>query len=305
MDISGNVLILPMLLILLYFVLEAGEWGLLLSGPWTARTKQEQAALLNLCRPGLDGNELWLFSGAYLLYELIPRVSHFGGTTCFTIFAALAVIGMLLRTIGGWLKQSAGSSAFIRVNALISLFTLIFFGLSLGTLLSGINEGSLTHLGIIFALWMIVAAFQGGTLWGAVKIENPLAERLRASFLVSSLISIILFVILGIMMYLESDASSVYLVCFILSLILNIVSYVLARKRSVAGGLGAFIVSLVLACAFILEESLSLIASEFAVQEIGEAIPVIVLVIAALWSAASLIYRLVRPKIKYAWEDHI
>jgi cytochrome d ubiquinol oxidase subunit II len=308
MEITGNVLMFPMIFILLYFLLEAGEWGLMTAAPHAARTKQERSALLNLCRPGLDGNELWLFSGMYLLSQFIPQISQFGGTACVTIFAVLAVIGMILRTVGGWLNKSLNSSFFIQINAFISLFTVVFFGLSLGSLVSGIQEGFLTHFGIIFALWMAAASFQTGTLWGAVKIENPLAERLRASFLVSSLVSILFFIILVIMMYSETELSSQSVICFIVSLILNGASFYFARKRSVALSLGVFIVSLLLACVFILGNSLFLIPSEFAVaasQGMTDIVPAAVLAAAVIWTGASFIYRLARGKIKYAWEDHI
>lgn len=315
MNMYGTAVLLPVCFLALYFILEAGEWGLAMALPLIGKSKEENQAVLKAYRPGLDGNELWLFMGIYMLYEAIPTLGGSSAMMSLEIFAALAVLGMILRFIGSFAGKTFASRFFTQLNGILALLAAAFLGLAVGNLLNGEQSTFITGLGILCAVWTVLGAFQVGTLCGAVKISNPLGERMRASFLVSCIPAVIVFVLLALGIRLDADYSDgysgIFVTCLLCSAAFFIVSFVLTRKRWVKAGLTSIYFSVLFASGLVAGAAFFLIPSGFVMdlnrlKEGMDAIPgSAVLAAALIWTAVSFIYRLARKHIDYKWEDHI
>ena len=173
-------------------ILEAADWGLCLAAPIVSRNREENKAIIGLLRPGLDGNELWFFLGLFMLSAAIPTASETPIHSGNIVLCVFVVLGALLRLAASFLQDAFSSPIVVKAFSIFSFLGLGLMGLSGSSFI--MDDGSfVTVLGIFCALWMILAAFQLGCLYGAVKVVNPLGERFRAAFLVASVLTVTLF----------------------------------------------------------------------------------------------------------------
>ena len=302
MDLQG--LLVPFCFLGAYMLLEAADWGLSLAAPFVSRNEEENKAILGLWKPGLDGNEIWLFLGLTVLGTGIAGWDHSQPSL---VLMGLAGLGALLRLAACFCKKVFGSALVMKGVSAFSFVALFVMGLAFT---SSLNEGGalLSGVGVVCAVWLLLAAFQMGSLYGAVKVVNPLGERFRAAFLVSGILGFVLFLVTAGVLYLDAEALYQYgmllwgslaggVVCFL-------VSFVLTRMRHAAMGLVAGYLSLLCQLALVFSFAASAL---YVHQEIKalEAAPVALLGVAAVWSLAALGWRLFRNKENYVWDDHV
>lgn len=289
----------PAVFLGMYLFLELLDWGLSLAAPFVARNQEENKAVLSLLKPGIDLNEAWLIFGLSLVASAVPAVA--GDTMHDSVMAVLsvAVVGGALRILAAFFKNVFGSALIMKGMSLYSALALFVIGLSGGSMVTG--GDLMSGVGIVISLWLILAAFELAALYGAVKIMNPLGERCRAAFLVSSILQLLFF--LGMAFLLKGDIadgplSGLFWIGLAVSSVLSIAAFVLARMRRTMVALAA----LYIATFF----SVSLFAAGLSSKLQGASTPdPMVMAVITGWTIAVLLWRLYRKRVAYEWKDHI
>lgn len=289
----------PAVFLGMYLFLELLDWGLSLAAPFVARNQEENKAVLSLLKPGIDLNEAWLIFGLSLVASAVPAVA--GDTMHDSVMAVLsvAVVGGALRILAAFFKNVFGSALIMKGMSLYSALALFVIGLSGGSMVTG--GDLMSGVGIVISLWLILAAFELAALYGAVKIMNPLGERCRAAFLVSSILQLLFF--LGMAFLLKGDIadgplSGLFWIGLAVSSVLSIAAFVLARMRRTMVALAA----LYIATFF----SVSLFAAGLSSKLQGASTPdPMVMAVITGWTVAVLLWRLYRKRVDYEWKDHI
>lgn len=289
----------PAVFLGMYLFLELLDWGLSLAAPFVARNQEENKAVLSLLKPGIDLNEAWLIFGLSLVASAVPAVA--GDTMHDSVMAVLsvAVVGGALRILAAFFKNVFGSALIMKGMSLYSALALFVIGLSGGSMVTG--GDLMSGVGIVISLWLILAAFELAALYGAVKIMNPLGERCRAAFLVSSILQLLFF--LGMAFLLKGDIadgplSGLFWIGLAVSSVLSIAAFVLARMRRTMVALAA----LYIATFF----SVSLFAAGLSSKLQGASTPdSMVMAVITGWTLTVLLWRLYRKRVAYEWKDHI
>lgn len=296
---NSDTLIWPAVFLGMYLFLESLDWGLSLAAPFVARNQEENKAVLSLLKPGIDLNEAWLIFGLSLVASAVPAAA--GGAMHDSVMAVLsvAVVGGALRILAAFFKNVFGSALILKGMSLYSALALFVIGLSGGSMVTGGNL--MSGVGIVISLWLILAFFQLATLYGAVKIVNPLGERCRAAFLVSSILQLLFF--LGMAFLLKGDIaagpfSGFFWIGLAVSTVLSIAAFVLARMRRTMVALAALYISTFF--------SVSLYADGLSSKLQGASTPEpMVMAVITGWTVAVLLWRLYRKRVDYEWKDHI
>lgn len=289
----------PAVFLGMYLFLELLDWGLSLAAPFVARNQEENKAVLSLLKPGIDLNEAWLIFGLSLIVSAVPAAA--GDTMHDSVMAVLSVaaVGGALRILAAFFKNVFGSALIMKGMSLYSALALFAIGLSGGSMVTG--GDLMSGVGIVISLWLILAAFELAALYGAVKIMNPLGERCRAAFLVSSILQLLFF--LGMAFLLKGDIadgplSGLFWIGLAVSSVLSIAAFVLARMRRTMVALAA----LYIATFF----SVSLYAAGLSSKLQGASTPdPMVMAVITGWTIAVLLWRLYRKRVAYEWKDHI
>lgn len=289
----------PAVFLGMYLFLELLDWGLSLAAPFVARNQEENKAVLSLLKPGIDFNEAWLIFGLSLVASAMPADA--GDTMHDSVMAVLsvAVVGGALRILAAFFKNVFGSALIMKGMSLYSALALFVIGLSSGSMVTG--GDLMSGVGIVISLWLILAAFELAALYGAVKIMNPLGERCRAAFLVSSIFQLLFF--LGMAFLLKGDIadgplSGLFWIGLAVSSVLSIVAFVIARMRRTMVALA----TLYIATFF----SVSLYAAGLSSKLQGASTPdPMVMAVITGWTIAVLLWRLYRKRVAYEWKDHI
>ena len=314
MNADSNVLLLPLCFFGLYMILEAADWGLCLAAPLVSRNNDENRAILGLLKPGLDGNELWYFLGFFMMGAAVPEAMKNLSQTGSLALIVFIVAGALLRLAACVARHAFGRPVVMKLMSLFSLVALVVMGLTGSSFL--MRDGSVfSVLGIFCALWIVLAAFQLGTLYGAVKVVNPLGERFRAAFLVSSVLTVVVYIILAILLKNHAGDSNMYGSFFWISLVATAILFVIAffftRMRHVGAGLVAVYLSSFFAIAIYLSAYAAVIPQVFPVEveslkNAMDGMPgTALLVVAFVWTLGAFIWRMCRRKEVYEWKDHI
>ena len=296
---NSDTLIWPAVFLGMYLFLESLDWGLSLAAPFVARNQEENKAVLSLLKPGIDLNEAWLIFGLSLVASAVPAAT--GGAMHDSVMAMLsvAVVGGALRILAAFFRNVFGSALILKGMSLYSALALFVIGLSGGAMVTGGNL--MSGVGIVLSLWLILACFQLAALYGAVKIVNPLGERCRAAFLVSSILQLLFF--LGMAFLLKGDIadgpfSGLFWIGLAVSSVLSIAAFILARMRRTMVALAA----LYIATFF----SVSLYAAGLSSKLQGASTPdPMVMAVITGWTLAVLLWRLYRKRVAYEWKDHI
>ncbi len=289
----------PAVFLGMYLFLELLDWGLSLAAPFVARNQEENKAVLSLLKPGIDLNEAWLIFGLSLVASAMPAAA--GDTMHDSVMAVLsvAVVGGALRILAAFFKNVFGSALIMKGMSLYSALALFVIGLSGGSMVTG--GDLMSGVGIVISLWLILAAFELAALYGAVKIMNPLGERCRAAFLVSSILQLLFF--LGMAFLLKGDIadgplSGLFWIGLAVSSVLSTAAFVLARMRRTMVALAV----LYIATFF----SVSLYAAGLSSKLQGASTPdPMVMAVITGWTIAVLLWRLYRKRVAYEWKDHI
>lgn len=289
----------PAVFLGMYLFLELLDWGLSLAAPFVARNQEENKAVLSLLKPGIDLNEAWLIFGLSLVASAVPAVAGDAMHDSVMAVLSVAVVGGALRILAAFFKNVFGSALIMKGMSLYSALALFVIGLSGGSMVTG--GDLMSGVGIVISLWLILAAFELAALYGAVKIMNPLGERCRAAFLVSSILQLLFF--LGMAFLLKGDIadgplSGLFWIGLAVSSVLSIAAFVLARMRRTMVALAA----LYIATFF----SVSLYAAGLSSKLQGASTPdPMVMAVITGWTIAVLLWRLYRKRVAYEWKDHI
>lgn len=289
----------PAVFLGMYLFLELLDWGLSLAALFVARNQEENKAVLSLLKPGIDLNEAWLIFGLSLVASAMHAAA--GDTMHDSVMAVLsvAVVGGALRILAAFFKNVFGSALIMKGMSLYSALALFVIGFSGGSMVTG--GDLMSGVGIVISLWLILTAFELAALYGAVKIMNPLGERCRAAFLVSSILQLLFF--LGMAFLLKGDIadgplSGLFWIGLAVSSVLSIAAFVLARMRRTMVALTA----LYIATFF----SVSLYAAGLSSKLQGASTPdPMVMAVITGWTIAVLLWRLYRKRVAYEWKDHI
>ena len=289
----------PAVFLGMYLFLELLDWGLSLATPFVARNQEENKAVLSLLKPGIDLNEAWLIFGLWLVASAVPAAA--GATMHDTVMAVLsvAVVGGALRILAAFFKNVFGRALIMKGMSLYSALALFVIGLSGGSMVTG--GDLMSGVGIVISLWLILAAFELAALYGAVKIMNPLGERCRAAFLVSSILQLLFF--LGMAFLLKGDIadgplSGLFWIGLAVSSVLSIAAFVLARMRRTMVALAALYIAIFF--------SVRLYAAGLSSKLQGASTPdPMVMAVITGWTIAVLLWRLYRKRVAYEWKDHI
>ncbi len=289
----------PAVFLGMYLFLESLDWGLSLAAPFVARNQEENKAVLSLLKPGIDLNEAWLIFGLSLVASAMPAAARDTMHDSVMAVLSVAVVGGALRILAAFFKNVFGSALIMKGMSLYSALALFVIGLSCGSMVTG--GDLMSGGGIVISLWLILAAFELAALYGAVKIMNPLGERCRAAFLVSSILQLLFF--LGMAFLLKGDIadgplSGFFWIGLAVSSVLSIAAFVLARMRRTMVALAA----LYIATFF----SVSLYAAGLSSKLQGASTPdSMVMAVITGWTIAVLLWRLYRKRVAYEWKDHI
>lgn len=289
----------PAVFLGMYLFLELLDWGLSLAAPFVARNQEENKAVLSLLKPGIDLNEAWLIFGLSLVASAMPAAAEDTMHDSVMAVLSVAVVGGALRILAAFFKNVFGSALIMKGMSLYSALALFVIGLSCGSMVTG--GDLMSGVGIVISLWLILAAFELAALYGAVKIMNPLGERCRAAFLVSSILQLLFF--LGMAFLLKGDIadgplSGLFWIGLAVSSVLSIAAFVLARMRRTMVAL----VALYIATFF----SVSLFAAGLSSKLQGASMPdPMVMAVITGWTLAVFLWRLYRKRVAYEWKDHI
>ncbi len=310
MNLNDSGIAAVLLFFSLYLVLEFQDIGVSIISPVVSRTREENKAALGLLKPGIDGNEIWLFLGMAGI-----GAGLFGGVyswAALPVLAGAACIGMLFRLSAPFLPNIFKSGIMMKLLSAISFINLFVTGVIIFSLI-GKSTYEFSWYTLFGGIWLIISSVQMGSLYGAVKVVNPLGERFRATSLVTGLLSLTLFVIFVFLSFLFidvlKDQGDIYFSGAALSVILSILSFVAIRMRKlylglVAGYLYHFYSVLTMMIPLYLE-IVNKAGESFTMTGNGE-LPVSTLIIGgAVFSGAVFIYRLLRKKEEYTWNDYI
>lgn len=289
----------PAVFLGMYLFLELLDWGLSLAAPFVARNQEENKAVLSLLKPGIDLNEAWLIFGLSLVASAMPAAAEDTMHDSVMAVLSVAVVGGALRILAAFFKNVFGSALIMKGMSLYSALALFVIGLSGGSMVTG--GDLMSGVGIVISLWLILAAFELAALYGGVKIMNPLGERCRAAFLVSSILQLLFF--FGVAFLLKGNIadgllSGLFWIGLAVSSVLSIAAFVLARMRRTMVALAA----LYIATFF----SVSLYAAGLSSKLQGASTPdSMVMAVITGWTIAVLLWRLYRKRVVYEWKDHI
>ena len=309
MDSVNFGIYIPILFFVLYFILEIQDLGICAVSVFISRNQEENKATLGLLKPGFDGDEFWLLLGTIGLGAGI-----YGGIyDCGMIALVLGVagLGMLSRCGAPFLRDIFKSKIMMRllsVLAIINVFVvgMVFFSLSEHKIF---NFSLYTLLG---SIWLIIISIQTGSLYGAVKVVNPLGERFRASSLVITPISLLTFLTLAAYSFLSTNfmegSQSLYVWGSVFSILLLVASFVTLRMRKLWVG---FLLGYLYQIIAIVTISFSVFLRtagnnmENGMLTFGTELQYPLIVIGGIISGTVFIYRIVRKKEKYIWSDYI
>lgn len=309
MDSVNFGIYIPILFFVLYFILEIQDLGICAVSVFISRNQEENKAALGLLKPGFDGDEFWLLLGTIGLGTGI----YVGIYDCGMIALVLGVagLGMLSRCGAPFLRDVFNSKimmGILSVLAIINVFVvgMVFFSLSEHKIF---NFSLYTLLGCI---WLIIISIQTGSLYGAVKVVNPLGERFRASSLVITPISLLTFLTLAAYSFLSTNfmegSQSLYVWGSVFSILLLVASFITLRMRKLWVG---FLLGYLYQIIAIVTISFSVFLRtagnnmENGMLTFGTELQYPLIVIGGIISGTVFIYRIVRKKEKYIWSDYI
>lgn len=188
--------------------------------PFVARTDLERRVVINTIGPVWEGNQVWLILGGGAIFAAWPALYavSFSGFYL-AMFAILAAL--ILRPVGFKYRSKRESAAW-RTGWDWALFAggfvpALIFGVAVGNTLQGVPfrldddlrifyEGTffglLNPFALLCGLVSVAMLVMHGSTWLVLKAEGVVAERARAIGTIAALLTIVLFVLGGMALYL-------------------------------------------------------------------------------------------------------
>ncbi len=175
-----------------YFMLDGYDLGLGTLMPFMAKTEKDRKQIYAAMGPHWDGNEVWLITAGGVTFAAFPTTYAvmFSGlyTALMLILFALIIRGVSFAFQGGvdspgWRKlwdTCLAVGSFLPALLLGVAFANIFQGLPLDA--EGIFQGTLFTLlnpyGLLGGLLFLFLFLVHGAIWGAIKTDGDLHQRL-------------------------------------------------------------------------------------------------------------------------------
>ncbi len=209
------------ILLIGFAIFDGFDFGTALLLPFVARTDTERRVLINSVGPVWEGNQVWFILGGGASFAAWPPLYaiSFSG---FYLAMFVVLIALILRPVAFKYRSKIDRSAWrtlcdwaLFVGGLVPA---LIFGVAFGNLLQGVPfrfDADLRALygGGFFALLNPFALLCGlvsvamiaahGAAYMAMKTEEPIAHRARATGIGASLATFVLFALGGVFVYLS------------------------------------------------------------------------------------------------------
>jgi cytochrome d ubiquinol oxidase subunit II len=246
MDLNTIWFILIVVLFCGFFFLEGFDYGVCILMPFLGKNDTDRRILINTIGPIWDGNEVWLLTAGGAIFAAFPNwyATMFSG---FYLPLFLILLALIFRGVGiefrSKLPGKSWRSTWDVILFLGSLVPALLFGVALANLLKGVPidahmeyTGGFFNLLTPYTLTFGVAGLSFFMYHGAVFIslrtKGELMERARQLSLKLGIVTLGLWLILGILTYSQTDLfnSPLAIVFLVLSGILLIASMLFMGK---------------------------------------------------------------------------
>jgi cytochrome bd ubiquinol oxidase subunit II len=219
MDLNTLWFILIAVLFSGFFFLEGFDYGVCILMPFLGKNDTDRRILINTIGPVWDGNEVWLLTAGGAIFAAFPNwyATMFSG---FYLPLFLILIALIFRGVGIEFRSKVEGKKWRNTWDIIlflgSLIPAILFGVALANLLKGVPiDEHMEYTGGFFNLispYTLVAGASGlffflyhGAVYISLKTKGELMERAKKLSRMFGIITLIVWIILGLLTYLQTD----------------------------------------------------------------------------------------------------
>jgi cytochrome bd ubiquinol oxidase subunit II len=230
-----------------FFFLEGFDYGVGILLPYIGKDDRERRIVINTIGPFWDGNEVWLITAGGAMFAAFPvwYATMFSG---FYLALLIILVALILRGVSFEFRSKMESREWRRnwdrTIFISSLVLATLWGVAMANLIKGVPiDGSQNYVGGFFdliSLYTIAAGittlllfFFHGAVFLSLKTEGVLVERAQRIAKRFGKCTIIAFVILFILTFVQTDQynSKLSLSASVLSILLLIFSWYLVVKQ--------------------------------------------------------------------------
>lgn len=307
MDLGNLSIYISFFFLVLYLALEAQDLGIGIISSAVSRNQDENKAALGLLKPGIDGNEIWLFLG---LCGITASVGTYHRD--YMIFVVCSAgIGMLFRLAAPYFRDIFKTKVMMSVLSVLSVINVFAAGMVLFSL-PEYKTFDFSFYTVSGCMWLIVLSIQAGALYGAVKVVNPLGERYRATALVTIPVSLLLFITLAVYSFsltnFVDNQPLFYWGGSVFAVILLMMSFIALRMRKLWLGLVAgylYQLTAMITISFSVGVRTAVETPQNCILPENTELLYPLLMMGGIISGAAFIYRMVRKKEQYIWNDYM
>ncbi|BCV22644.1 cytochrome d ubiquinol oxidase subunit II [Moorella sp. Hama-1] len=222
MDLNVLWFILIAVLFTGFFFLEGFDYGVGILVPFLGKNDGERRAIINSIGPFWDGNEVWMLTAGGALFAAFPHwyATLFSG---FYLALFLILVALILRGVAFEFRSKDERPAWRNfwdwMLCLGSLLPALLWGVAMANLIRGVPiDGRMQYAGTFFDLlspytllgglaFLLVFLLQGA-LFLTLKTGEDLPERARQAGLRAGSAAAVVFLLLVIQSYSQTDISS-------------------------------------------------------------------------------------------------
>lgn len=251
MDLNVLWFILIAVLFTGFFFLEGFDYGVGILVPFLGKNDGERRAIINSIGPFWDGNEVWMLTAGGALFAAFPHwyATLFSG---FYLALFLILVALILRGVAFEFRSKDERPAWRNfwdwMLCLGSLLPALLWGVAMANLIRGVPiDGRMQYAGTFFDLlspytllgglaFLLVFLLQGA-LFLTLKTGEDLPERARQAGLRAGSAAAVVFLLLVIQSYSQTDISSRPLAALALwgALVTLVLAWWLLRSRRYGG----------------------------------------------------------------------
>ena len=207
-----------------FAVMDGFDLGTAMLLPFVAKTDVERRVVINMVGPVWEGNQVWLILGGGAIFAAWPPLYAVSFSGFYLAMFAI-LFALILRPVGFKYRSKRDSatwrSAWDWALFVGGLVPALVMGVAVGNVLQGVpfHFGSdlriyydgttlfelLNPFGLLAGLLSVAMLIMHGAAWLILKAEGPVAERARGYGSVAALLTIALFAIGGLWLWLGID----------------------------------------------------------------------------------------------------
>ena len=207
-----------------FAVMDGFDLGTAMLLPFVAKTDVERRVVINTVGPVWEGNQVWLILGGGAIFAAWPPLYAVSFSGFYLAMFAI-LFALILRPVGFKYRSKRDSatwrSAWDWALFVGGLVPALVMGVAVGNVLQGVpfHFGSdlriyydgttlfelLNPFGLLAGLLSVAMLIMHGAAWLILKAEGPVAERARGYGSVAALLTIALFAIGGLWLWLGID----------------------------------------------------------------------------------------------------